>query len=293
VEENLPACPRCKHTLAAPTPPPADPILGSWHPPTPGQVYAVAVAACAAVLSIVGGMLAGQFPPLRVLGWSTTATWPLSGLVLGAALGALIGVVCWLVGFQRTGAPAAARHTLTPAGLAAFLTRMGYEYTTLTTREGTPKYLLQLQRGGASFAVGIDLSPNQANLWFSLSLRAVPAALAGREGRLLSLLQGSWDQAPAFFSYCKATNQLCLMRMLENRDLPPAGFRAALDEFLDVACQTYYLWETDLWDSDATWKAPSLRPAGAASSVESIKSPAATEQLQAETWCGMILSASA
>jgi hypothetical protein len=227
------------------------------------QIFAISIVCSTAALALLGNLLHEHLQSTSADG-NLPEPWPVATTIAGVLLGSLIGLLSWLFAARREVEVVANRGAFTSESLAVFLTQMGYEVSTVALPQGPPQYLVQLQRGGASFPVSIDISPNRANLWLIVTLRALPPGLANLEGRLVSLLQASWDHAPVFFSYSRAANQLCLMRMLENRDVSPSRFRAALDEFLDVACRTYYLWETKLWDSAVPWKPPDGRLPGAA-----------------------------
>jgi hypothetical protein len=152
-------------------------------------------------------------------------------------------------------AGAAAAAPLNAETLAALLTNMGYEITTVPVDGGDPYYDMSLKHGEWTMPLSISLSGNHKYVWFTISLAAIENPASAPVDRVLKVLEATNQTGPCFFVYSSSNNMLYLQFAATNVDITPARMRDFMQMMAGHVVSTYDIWNAPGWTASAEQQA--------------------------------------
>jgi hypothetical protein len=141
-------------------------------------------------------------------------------------------------------APSLPADALTHETLKTRLEDMGYDFKVTKSTNGTPMYLVTIDRNNYRFVFYASLSSDFKRLWVSSALRPLPEAGKVRADILEKLLAKNYDIGPIHFAV-KSNRYLYLDLALMNRHITARSLRTDLDEFMAAVRSTETLWNPE------------------------------------------------
>ena len=138
-------------------------------------------------------------------------------------------------------APRTVAGSLTHESLKSRLDDMGYEFETKKSTNGSPMYLVHVNRSDYRFLFYVSLSSDLKRVWVSAPLRALPEPDKVRADILEKILAKNYDLGPTHFAL-RTNRYLYLELPLANQDLTPRKLRGELDDFMAAVRSTEPLW---------------------------------------------------
>jgi hypothetical protein len=150
---------------------------------------------------------------------------------------------------KKADQPAAKAGGMDQARLKETLDLMGYPFKEVKSTDGTPMYLVTLERDNYRYVFYVALSSDGTNLWLFSGLGELPPADQVPAGQLEKLLAESNARDPNHFVL--KGRRIYMTRHLDNHDLKPAQLRTAIDAFCGDIRATEALWSPEKWEKAA------------------------------------------
>jgi hypothetical protein len=147
--------------------------------------------------------------------------------------------------------PKAPADGLTHEGLKSRLDDMGYEFEMKKSTNGTPMYLVTVNRSDYRFVFYISLSSDLKRVWVTAALRPLPEPGKVRADILEKILAKNHDLGPSYFAV-KSNRYLYLDRPLDNHGLYARQLRGELDDFMTAIRSTEPLWNPEKYPAATT-----------------------------------------
>jgi len=144
---------------------------------------------------------------------------------------------------------AAAPQTPVPPGalkheqVRVLLENMGYQPKVYDNNVGTQFYALQFDRNGWKMSLTVSISEDYSYLWISAPLTAVSDPAKASPQALLKLLEQSYLNGPAYFSFRPNQNRIYLGMAILNKDVTAITLRARIEDFCAIVQQTESYWK--------------------------------------------------
>jgi hypothetical protein len=145
---------------------------------------------------------------------------------------------------------------LTPETLKETLVKLGYEPREVKAGDGV-LYFIKVSRGGLTYEVNVNLSPNREKLWTSTVLAILPQGTELPAARLLKLLELNQKVVgPSHFGYDANGRAISMNRAMDNREVTLNLLKEHIDASTAQCEATRDHWDVAKWTEMKTVAAP-------------------------------------
>ena len=144
------------------------------------------------------------------------------------------------------------------AGLKKMLEDLGYDIKPVKLSGERTGYYVGIKFKGFDADMLVQISPNGANIWGTLTLAELKSEHNAEGSRFIKLLQLNQKHGPSHFYVTPSGKHICLTRCLYVKGISNKELKALIEGLVSTAEQTTDDWDTNKWGTQAN--APKTAP---------------------------------